>query len=139
MMKPVKTLNLLGTPAEILIDRAMSQGSCTLMLDLTPPGGGPPPHSHSREDEVFTVLEGEYELLSEGQWIKAPVGEPVFGPRSHVHTFRNVGSTPGKMMIFISPAGIEEFFERLSGLSVPADMIRIEELFAEYGLTLHLS
>jgi quercetin dioxygenase-like cupin family protein len=109
------------------------------MLELTPPGGGPPPHSHSREDEVFTVLEGEYELLSEGQWIKVPVGEPVFGPRGHVHTFRNLGSTPGQMMIFISPAGIEKFFEKLSGLSVPADMPRIEELFAEYGLTLHLS
>jgi len=138
-MNPVNTLNLLGTPAEILIDGAMSQGSCTLMLDLTPPGGGPPPHSHSREDEVFTVLEGEYELLSEGQWVKVPVGEPVFGPRGHVHTFRNVGSTPGKMAIFISPAGIENFFEKLSGLSVPADMARIEALFAEYGLSLHLS
>ncbi len=38
-MKPVKILNLMGGPAEILIDGAMSQGSCTLLLDLTPPGG----------------------------------------------------------------------------------------------------
>src|SRR5579864_5548401 len=43
----------------------------------TPPQAGPPPHRHSREDESFYVLEGEYEFVLGGQTIHAP-GRHVF-------------------------------------------------------------
>lgn len=32
------------------------------MCEAIPPGGGPPPHVHSREEEGFYVLEGEITL-----------------------------------------------------------------------------
>jgi hypothetical protein len=32
---------------------------------------------------------------------------------------------------------METFFEKLSGLRIPSDMPRIQELFSEYGLTHH--
>jgi quercetin dioxygenase-like cupin family protein len=83
------------------------------------------------------VLEGEFELFSEGEWNKAPVGEIFFAPRGRVHTFRNIGTTVGRMAIFISPAGMERFFEELEGLTPVTDMPRILEIFAEYGLALH--
>src|SRR5438046_7615589 len=35
---------------------------------MTRPGGGPPPHYHSNEDETFHVLEGRFAFLADGQW-----------------------------------------------------------------------
>jgi hypothetical protein len=84
------------------------------------------------------VLEGDFELLRDGQWVKAPVGEVLFAPRGNVHAFRNAGATMGRIAVFITPAGMEFFFEKLAGLSPATDMPRILELFAEYGLSLHL-
>lgn len=35
-------------------------GSLVLLENLTAPGGGPPPHIHTREDEFFYVLDGSF-------------------------------------------------------------------------------
>lgn len=136
-MKPIRTFNILGETLEILVDGSMTGGTSTTMIQTTPPGGGPPPHSHTHEDETFTVFAGDFEILSEGEWRKATVGEIFFAPRGSVHTFRNAGTTTGRIAIFISPAGIEQFFADLAGLTPAADMPRILELFSEYGLSLH--
>ncbi|WP_263367643.1 cupin domain-containing protein [Edaphobacter bradus] len=136
-MQPIKSLNILGEKVDILVDGAMTNGASVTVIQTTRPGGGPPPHSHTREDETFTVLEGDFEILSDGQWIKAPVGEVFFAPRGGVHTFRNAGTTTGRILVFISPAGMEGFFEKISGLTT-ADLPKILEAFAEYGLSLHL-
>jgi uncharacterized cupin superfamily protein len=38
---------------------------------IVPPGGGPPPHIHSREEESFLILEGEITFTVGGQKIVA--------------------------------------------------------------------
>ena len=35
-------------------------GSLVLLENLTAPGGGPPPHIHTREDEFFYILDGTF-------------------------------------------------------------------------------
>ena len=137
-MTPIKTLEVFGEKIDILVDGSMSHGATLVIVQTCPPGGGPPPHKHTREDETFTVLEGDFELLREGQWVKAPVGDLQFAPRGNVHSFRNAGSTMGRIAIMITPAGMESFFEKLAGLSPASDMPRILGLFAEYGLSLDL-
>ncbi len=137
-MQPVKHLNVFGEEIDILVNGTMTNGASAVMIQYTKPGGGPPPHSHTREDETFIALEGEFELLTDGQWIKAPVGEIFFAQRGGIHTFHNVGTTPGRMLVFIGPAGLENFFERVSGLTPDRDMPRILEALNEYGLSLHL-
>jgi predicted ATPase len=37
-------------------------GSVVLLENLTAPGGGPPPHVHTREDEFWYVLDGTFEI-----------------------------------------------------------------------------
>ena len=74
------------------------------------PGGGPPPHIHSREDETFQVLEGEYEFTVDGKSLVAKKGTTIFAPRGIPHTYRYLGQTPGRLMCVITPAGFEEFF-----------------------------
>jgi len=134
----VKTFPLFVETVHILVDSQMSGGASTVLVTDVPPGGGPPPHTHTMEDEIFTALEGEFELLIEGQWVPAPVGVPMFGPRGNCHTFRNAGSTKGKLQIVAAPGGLEVFLEQLSKLSPATQMPEMMALAARYGITFNL-
>lgn len=67
--------------------------------------GGPPPHVHSQEDELFYVLEGQYRFIFNDQTFEGGPGTCVFLPRGIVHTFNRVGDKPGKLMVAITPGG----------------------------------
>lgn len=136
-MKPVKTLNVLGEQVDIITNGEMTNGASTFVIQTTGPGGGPPPHRHTKEDETFTVLEGDFEILDNGQWRNVPKGEFFFAPRGSIHTFRNSGTTVGRMAVFIAPAGFEGFFEQIEGLT-PADMPKLLEIADKFGLSFHL-
>jgi uncharacterized cupin superfamily protein len=65
----------LGAHVDVITTGEMTGGRTCVVVETSPPGGGPPPHSHQNEDETFYILEGEYEILSEGQWQKFTTGE----------------------------------------------------------------
>jgi quercetin dioxygenase-like cupin family protein len=127
---------VLGEQVDVITNGEMTNGASTFVIQTTSPGGGPPPHRHTREDETFTVLEGDFEVLDNGQWRGVPKGEFFFSPRGEVHTFRNSGTTVGKMAVFIAPAGFEKFFEQMEGLT-PADMPEILKIADKFGLSFH--
>ena len=134
-MNAVKTFKVFGEPVEVLVSGEMTGGLSATITQTSPPGGGPPPHSHTREDETFFVLEGEYELLQDGAWNKIPGGRAVHAKRGGVHTFRNAGATTGKMLIFVAPAGMEKYLEEISLLSVPQDMAQLLAISERYGVS----
>jgi quercetin dioxygenase-like cupin family protein len=86
------------------------------LIDATvPPGGGPPMHVHSREEEGFYVLEGAitFRVKEEDGSVKAMVATP--GMSVHLapgskHAFRNESEVPARMLILLAPAGLEEMF-----------------------------
>ncbi len=138
-MKFAKSLRVFGDPVDFLVTAPMSQGTASVLIHTAEPGGGPPPHMHTKEDETFTVLEGEFELLIDGTWVKLPVGEVAFAPRGNVHSFRNSGTTTGKILTFVSPGGFENYLEEIGPLSPATDMAKILEISARYGITFHLN
>src|SRR3954464_9566390 len=77
---------------------------------LVPPQSGPPPHVHRREDEAFYVLEGEFEVHIDDQRLIAGPGSWVTLARGSLHHFKNIGSTPARMLILATPAGLDRFF-----------------------------
>jgi mannose-6-phosphate isomerase-like protein (cupin superfamily) len=87
-----------------------TDGRYALWEAIVSPGGGPPPHVHSREEEGFYVLEGEITFLvgdkrlvaGPGLFVNMPVGTP--------HTFKNESSEPARMLISVAPAGLERMF-----------------------------
>ena len=137
-MKPVKSFLIFGDPVDVLVDSAMSHGASSSVVQTVSPGGGPPPHSHANEDETFIVLDGEFEVLAEGQWHAVKKGECAFGPRGGVHTFRNSGTSNGRLLIVAAPAGLDSFLEQLSPLSPATEMAKIIELGERFGITFHL-
>ena len=51
------------------------------------PGTEPPPHVHTREDELFYVLEREFDVYVGKGAFKVETGGCVFLPRSKPHAF----------------------------------------------------
>ena len=137
-MSPLKSFHVFGERIDVLIDTAMSNGASATIVQHVPPGGGPPPHSHAKEDETFTVLEGDFEVFRDGQWHPLAKGEVAYGQCGGVHTFRNVGTSPGSVLIFVTPAGLENYLEEISVYSPPADMPKILEISERYGIAFHM-
>jgi mannose-6-phosphate isomerase-like protein (cupin superfamily) len=54
-----RTVAVVGDVYRCLATGEDTNGKYALWEALVPPGGGPPPHVHSREEEGFYVLEGE--------------------------------------------------------------------------------
>jgi uncharacterized cupin superfamily protein len=67
-------------------------GNYTLWEAIVPPGGGPPPHVHSREEEGFYVLEREITFTVNGErtslrGVTFPDSGPVLVCRSRVFPY----------------------------------------------------
>lgn len=107
-----QVIHAFGDEMHIHLGARETGGRYTLFTDVTPPGGGPPPHVHHTEDEWFHVLEGQAAFLKDGVWEEVPAGSTVFMPKGSVHTFKNVGDVPLKQLITVVPAGIERYFAR---------------------------
>ena len=56
------TFTMLGTTMRLIATGAETGGRYTVLEQVTPAGWGPPRHIHSREDEIFYILEGTYEV-----------------------------------------------------------------------------
>src|SRR3954470_4275578 len=81
------------------------------MEALVPPGGGPPPHIHTREDETYYILSGQIEVVLGEETLVAGPNDFVKVPRGTVHRFTNTGTETARMLLTFTPAGIEHWFE----------------------------
>jgi mannose-6-phosphate isomerase-like protein (cupin superfamily) len=118
-------------------------GSLVLLENLTAPGGGPPPHIHSREDEFFYVVDGSFEIRIGDELHPLGPGGFAFVPRGTVHNFRNTAETPSRILVGFTPGGIEGFFRESGrpatddGPAPPVDQDEIARTMAaaeKYGL-----
>lgn len=92
-------------------------GSLLLFENLTTPGGGPPPHIHTLEDEFFYVLDGTFEVRIGDDVHALGPGGHAYVPRGTVHNFRNTAETTSRMLVGFTPAGIEGFFRESGRLA----------------------
>jgi quercetin dioxygenase-like cupin family protein len=113
-----RTVAVVGDVYRFLATSEDTNGQYALWEAIVPPGGGPPAHVHSREEEGFYILEGEITfqvgerrlVATAGTFANMPVGTP--------HSFKNEGRQPARMLITVAPAGLEKmFFE--SGVPLP--------------------
>jgi quercetin dioxygenase-like cupin family protein len=126
-----------GDEITLLMSGRETGGAYTAFIAVTPPGGGPPPHRHDREDEWFFILEGPVSFFAEGRWHDAQPGDFVFAPRGSVHTFKNNGSRPSRMLVHTTPSGFEDFFaEAEVEFSRPGgpDFARAIAIAAKHGI-----
>jgi len=95
--------------------------------------GGPPRHTHTREDESIYLLAGRLAVECDGQEFAATPGSFVYLPRGRPHAFSSVGGTARGLLI-ITPAGLEKYFAALKAALAGADSSQVMTVMAEYGI-----
>ncbi|HWN35447.1 MAG TPA: quercetin 2,3-dioxygenase [Pseudonocardia sp.] len=117
-------------------------GAFALVEASIPPGSGPPPHLHTREDEAFYLLDGELQVTAAGRTTLLRGGDFMYLPRGIVHSFINPSVAAARALIVITPGGFEKFFEEVgtparAGAQAPpfdpADIARFAETAQRYG------
>jgi uncharacterized cupin superfamily protein len=137
-MPSIKTFTVFGDRVNVFVDSSMSGGLSSTLVQEVHPGAGPPPHSHTKEDETFVVLDGDFEFLMDGKWHQLVPGEAAYARRGSIHTFRNSGKAIGRMLIVVTPGGFEKYLEEIGGYSPATDMPKIMEISNHYGITFYV-
>lgn len=138
------TLSVGGDRYTILLSSARTGGRTAVIEAFVPPGGGPPMHVHRREDEFFYVLEGAIDFTANGRTERINAGGCFFAPLGAAHRFRNATARPARMLVWVTPGGLDEYFTevgtRLPSRASPpvaptdADLARLVGLAPKYGL-----
>lgn len=105
-----RSIAVVGDVYRFLATGEDTNGNYALWEAIVPPGGGPPPHVHSREEEGFYVLEGEITFTINSEKVVAKAGTFANMPVGTPHSFKNESSNPAKMLISVAPAGLEQMF-----------------------------
>jgi mannose-6-phosphate isomerase-like protein (cupin superfamily) len=127
---------VLGHSITTLLEKKHSGGNYYVFECITPPGMGIPPHVHDREDEIISIVEGEFDIMLGDRQFKASAGDLCYFPKHIPHSFQNTGSRAGKTLWTVIPgANFEEFFENLGALPAgEPDLKMIAKIFSEYGM-----
>jgi mannose-6-phosphate isomerase-like protein (cupin superfamily) len=143
-----RTVAVVGDVYRFLATGEDTNGKYALWEAIVPPGGGPPPHVHSREEEGFYILEGEITILVGDQHLVAGPGVFANMPVGMPHSFKNEGSQSARMLISVAPAGLERMFfefgvllQEGSTTALPPTKEEIEKLLAvapSYGIEIRL-
>jgi mannose-6-phosphate isomerase-like protein (cupin superfamily) len=101
---------------EVLATREQTGGSLGMFRQTIAPKSGPPTHVHQAEDEFFYVVSGEFKVKFGDRIMAAPAQSLMFVPRGTAHTFQNVGTEPGVLLVGVTPGGFEKMFEERQGV-----------------------
>src|SRR3712207_8056587 len=75
-------LSVLGTEMLLKADGQKTGGAVAVVEATVPPGHGPPKHVHSREDESFYIVDGQFRIWHGDEVMEVGPGEVAFMPRN---------------------------------------------------------
>lgn len=143
-----RTIAVVGDVYRFLATGEDTNGKYAQWEAIVPPGGGPPPHVHSREEEAFYILEGEITFQIGAERVVATAGMFANMPVGTPHSFKNESDRPAKMLISVAPAGLEGMFfevgvpvDQGATTAQPPTKQEIEKLLAvapHYGIEIRL-
>ena len=102
-----------GITIVIRVSGEDSDGAMTVLEEVEPMSDTPL-HVHSREDELFYVVEGEHIIQLGDQEHRLGPGDAIFAPRGIPHAQRRVEPGVGHELIVLTPGGFERFFRDLA-------------------------
>src|SRR5215208_2275896 len=82
-------------------------GGLLLLENLTAPGGGPPRHIHTREDEFWYVLDGTFEIRVGDEVHALGPGGFAYAPRGSTYSLGRTEMSASRVLVSIKPAGLE--------------------------------
>ncbi len=93
---------------------------------LGDPGTFVPPHIHPTQDEFIFLLDGNMELILDGQVHTLHTGGMARMPMGIPHGYKNIGDTPSRSLFWVSPARkLHELFNMIHNVPDPAEVVRL--------------
>lgn len=120
-----------GTLMEVKAMGDETNGVFCLIEGLLPAGYEAPMHIKRNEEDIFYVLEGDITFTLGEETITGKPGTFVYAPRNVQHKFKVEGSSPAKMLIMFTPAGVEHFYIENS---VPAKEFKLPTGNSEFDM-----
>ena len=117
-----------------------TRGQLALMEATIQPHTLVMPHSHTHEDELGIVLEGEAGIRVGDQEYMVSPGFVIFIPRGTVHAIWNPTDKPGKAISIFTPGGLESYFKEMAGVfqeQTPPDRAKLGAISQKYGIVPH--
>ncbi len=128
-----ETLDFGDWAAVIKVAAEESEGTVTVLETRHDAGNGASAHIHSRESEIFLVVEGRVTFQVGDVRHEVNPGGLVFGPMGTAHGFE-VGPGGGRILHVFVPSGVEGYFrdQHAAEAAGGADYIEIRR---QYGMT----
>ena len=97
-----------------------------------------PLNMHSLEDETFYVIEGRIIAIVGNVQRELGPGGSVWLPRGVPYRIHTTGDTPVRLLMLLTPPGLEKFFAEIDALLADAKLSppMIAEAAAKYGVTI---
>lgn len=114
----------IGHLMSVLIDSTTTGGQYALLRATERKGLEPPPHTHTKENELFLIIDGEVVYTVGNQSFHAKEGDVMFLPKNIQHSFK-IQSEKLETLILLTPAGLENYFIEMS---VPAKELQLPPL-----------
>jgi len=141
-----KRIATVGDIYRVVVSGTDTDGRYAMMEAIVAPGSGPPMHVHTREEEGFYLLEGEITFYTETETIRAMAGDSANMPPGVKHRFRNDSNRMARMLIVVTPSGLEEMFAEAGKVLAdgdtaappitPEEIARIMQIAPKYGITI---
>lgn len=129
------------TTIRLLADSSATGGALSAQhVTLTDGADGARPHHHAGSAELFYMLDGAAQLLSDDQVVTAERGDLVIVPPGLAHAFAAAPGHDADILIVITP-GVERFeyfrhLERIAyGKVPPESLLDVQELYDTYFLS----
>lgn len=116
--KQEETLSVAGNAITVKIGGKKTDNAYSLFELSVPPNVGAGLHIDKDWDEFWHVMEGTFAFTLNGEQIELSAGGFAYGPKGIPHSFKNVGKTTGKLVMFTKPSGLEKFFKTVHEASL---------------------
>ncbi|CAF1637937.1 unnamed protein product [Didymodactylos carnosus] len=101
---------------------------------------GPGQHIHTREDELFHIIDGNVQFFVNGEQFCGSTGDYVYVPRNVAQAIRihniNNGTKPVRIQILLTPSGLEGFLDEVAPLyyTGQTNLTWQNEIATKYGI-----
>ena len=120
-----------------LVDGSKSSSMGVFELTVPPASNVPPPHSHSKNEEIVYVLDGTLRYTVGSDTRDLSPGQAMHTPRGTVHGFSNPFGDVARALIILSPDIGAQYFTDVATIvnaGGPPDIPALVAVMGRYGL-----
>lgn len=110
-----QSVSLRGTEVVFKVESDHADGASCVEFTAAP-GFDTGLHVHERLEETFYVLDGDFEFRAGEETFQASAGACMFVPPRIPHAFANRSAAPARLLLTMSPAGHDRYFDELAGI-----------------------